>query len=48
MIRSGIISVGRNPMSQSAIYRDIIQLSVLVLGILTVAIISIYVILTRF
>lgn len=48
MIRSSIISVGRNPMSQSAIYRDVIQLSALVLGILVVSLISIYVILTRF
>ncbi|MEP7204777.1 MAG: hypothetical protein ABI716_01115 [Candidatus Saccharibacteria bacterium] len=48
MIRSSIISVGRNPMSQSAVYRDVIQLSALVLGILAVALISIYVILTRF
>jgi hypothetical protein len=47
MIHSSIISVGRNPMSQSAIYRDIIQLSVLVLGILTVAVVAIYMILTR-
>lgn len=47
MIRSSIISVGRNPMSQSAIYRDVIQLSALVLGILGVALISIYLILTR-
>lgn len=48
MIRNSIISVGRNPMSQSAIYRDVIQLSALVLGILAVALISIYIILTRF
>lgn len=48
MIRSSIISVGRNPMSQSAIYRDVIQLSALVLGILAVSLISIYLILTRF
>jgi hypothetical protein len=47
MIRSSIISVGRNPMSQSAIYRDIIQLSALVLVILAVAIITIYLVLTR-
>ncbi len=47
MIRSSIISVGRNPMAQSAVYRDVIQLSALVLGILAVAIILIYVILTR-
>lgn len=48
MIRSSIISVGRNPMSQSAVFRDVIQLSALVLGILAVAVIAIYVILTRF
>lgn len=48
MIRSSIISVGRNPMAQSAVYRDVIQLSLLVLGILTVAVIAIYIILTRF
>ena len=48
MIHSSIISVGRNPMSQSAIYRDLIQLSILVAGILMVSIISIYMILTRF
>lgn len=47
MIRSSIISVGRNPMSQSAVYRDVIQLSALVLGILAVALIVIYMILTR-
>jgi len=47
MIRSSIISVGRNPMAQSAVYRDVIQLSALVLGILAVAIILIYIILTR-
>lgn len=48
MIRSSIISVGRNPMAQSAVYRDVIQLSLLVLGILAVAVIAIYIILTRF
>lgn len=47
MIRSSIISVGRNPMSQSAIYRDIIQLSALVVGILMVAVVSIYMILSK-
>jgi len=47
MIRSSIISVGRNPMSQSAIYRDLIQLSGLVLAILGVGLVSIYLILTR-
>jgi hypothetical protein len=47
MIRSSIISVGRNPMSQSAIYRDVIQLSALVLVILGIGIIAIYLVLTR-
>lgn len=47
MIRSSIISVGRNPMSQSAIYRDIIQLSALVLIILAAGMIAIYLVLTR-
>ena len=48
MIRSSIISVGRNPMSQSAVYRDVIQLSALILVILGVSLTSIYFILTRF
>ena len=47
MVKSSIISVGRNPMSQSAIYRDIIQLSALVMAILAVGMISIYLVLTR-
>lgn len=47
MIRSSIISVGRNPMSQSAIYRDMVQMSALVVGIIAVAIAVIYLILTR-
>jgi hypothetical protein len=47
MIHSSIISVGRNPMSQSAIYRNLVQLSVLVIGILGAAMVAIYVILVR-
>lgn len=47
MIRSSIISVGRNPMAQSAVYRDVIQLSALVLAILGVAMVAIYLVLTR-
>jgi hypothetical protein len=47
MIKSSIISIGRNPMSQSAVYRDLIQMSALVLGILSVGMISIYLVLTR-
>jgi RNase P/RNase MRP subunit p29 len=47
MIKSSIISVGRNPMSQGAIYRDLIQLSALVLVILGVGFSAIYMVLTR-
>jgi hypothetical protein len=47
MIKSSIISVGRNPMSQSAIYRDLIQISALVIVILGVGLVSIYLVLTR-
>ena len=47
MIKSSIISIGRNPMSQSAVYRDLIQMSALVLGILTVGMVAIYLVLTR-
>lgn len=47
MIRSSIISVGRNPMSQAAIYRDLVQMSALVLGVIVVAVVSIYLTLTR-
>ena len=48
MIKSSIISVGRNPMSQSAIYRDMLQMSALVVGILAVAVVSIYLVLSKF
>ena len=47
MIKSSIISIGRNPMSQAAVYRDLIQLSSLVIAILAVGLIAIYFILTR-
>jgi hypothetical protein len=48
MIHSSIIAVGRNPMSQSAVYRNITQLSALVIVIIVIAVISIYMILTKF
>ena len=48
MIHSSIISVGRNPMSQAAVYRNVMQLSALVVAILAVAVGSIYMVLTRF
>lgn len=47
IVRSSIISVGRNPLAQSAVYRNAIQLSVLVLAIVAVAIVAIYFILTK-
>lgn len=47
LIRSSIISIGRNPMAQSAVYRDVIQLSALVLAILGVGMVAIYMVLTR-
>jgi hypothetical protein len=47
MIHSSIISVGRNPLSQSAVYRNLIQLSALVLAIMGVGLGAIYMVLTR-
>lgn len=47
MIRNGIISVGRNPLSQSAVYRNIVQMSGLVLGILAASFVTIYLVLTK-
>lgn len=47
MIRSSIISIGRNPLSQAVVYRNLMQMSVLVLVILTVGIAAIYFILTK-
>ena len=47
IVRSSIISVGRNPLAQSAVYRNAIQMSVLVLAIIGAAIISIYLVLTK-
>jgi hypothetical protein len=47
MIRNGIISVGRNPLSQSAVYRNIVQMSGLVLVILAASFVTIYLVLTK-
>jgi hypothetical protein len=47
MIHSSIISVGRNPMSQAAVYRNVIQLSTLVIIILAVAVGVIFMVLTK-
>jgi hypothetical protein len=48
MIHSSIISVGRNPMAQAAVYRNVIQLSFLIVIILAVAVVAIDLILRRF
>lgn len=47
LIRSSIISIGRNPLSQSAVFRDVIQLSALVVIIIGVSLLAIYFILTK-
>ncbi len=47
MVRSSIISVGRNPMSQSAVYRDLIQLSGLVILILAAGVVAIFMVLKK-
>ncbi len=48
MIQGSIISVGRNPMAQAAVYRNVLQLSVLVVVILGMAIMAIYLVLKGF
>lgn len=48
LIHSSIISVGRNPMSQSAVYRNVLQLSTLVVIILVVSMAAIYMVLRKF
>lgn len=48
LIHSSIISVGRNPMSQAAVYRNVIQLSLLVVIILAVSVVAIYLVLKGF
>lgn len=48
LIHSSIISVGRNPMAQAAVYRNVIQLSMLVIIILGVSLAAIFLVLRRF
>lgn len=47
MIKSSIISVGRNPMAQSAVYRNVLQMSTIILVIVAAGFASIYLILTK-
>lgn len=46
-VRSSIISVGRNPLSQAAVYRNLLQVSGLILGILAAAVAAVFMILTK-
>lgn len=46
-IRASIISVGRNPMAQAAVYRSLLQISGLILAILGAGLGAIYLILSR-
>jgi hypothetical protein len=48
LIHSSIISVGRNPMAQAAVYRNVIQLSALIIVIIGVSLGVIYMVLTKF
>ena len=47
LIHGSIISIGRNPLAQSAVYRNVMQLSALVVGIIAVAMFAIFMILTK-
>ena len=47
LIHGSIISVGRNPMAQSAVYRNVLQLSALVVGVIAASMFAIFMILTK-
>ncbi len=47
IIRNSIISIGRNPMAQSAVYRSIIQLSAIVFALIGGGVLAIYFVLTK-
>jgi hypothetical protein len=47
LVHGSIISIGRNPMAQSAVYRNLLQLSALVVAIIGVAMFAIFMILTK-
>ena len=47
IIRNSIISIGRNPMAQSAVYRSVIQLSAIVFALIGGGVIAIYFVLTQ-
>jgi hypothetical protein len=45
-VKSSIISIGRNPLSEKAVQKSIFQIGFTVLGILLLTLITIYLILT--
>jgi hypothetical protein len=45
-VRSSVISIGRNPLSEHAVYKSLWQVGLIVLGILLLTLIAIYLILT--
>jgi len=47
VIRNSIISIGRNPMAQSAVYRSIIQVSAIVFALIGGSVLAIYFVLTK-
>ena len=44
-VRSSIISIGRNPLSEGAVHRSLVEVAVTVIGILSLTFITIYLIL---
>jgi len=46
-IRSSLTAIGRNPLSSPAIYRSLFQLVVMTVGLLFIALLGVYLVLTR-
>lgn len=45
-IRSSIISIGRNPLSESAVHKSLLQVGITVFGVMAFSVIVVYLILT--
>jgi hypothetical protein len=45
-VRSSIISIGRNPLSQSAVHKSLLQVGLMIVGLLAFTVILVYLILT--
>lgn len=45
-VRSSLISIGRNPLSESAIHKGLLEVGVIIIGILLIAFVAIYLLLT--